>query len=60
MANSKSVKVLDLLEDVNSTAIIAHSNNDVNNFIDSTTQSLHKSEADKKTNEIKSLVKKVH
>jgi hypothetical protein len=60
VANSKSVKVLDLLEDVNSTAIIAHSNNDVNNFIDSATQSLHKSEAEKKTNEVKNLVKEVH
>jgi hypothetical protein len=37
VANSKSLKVLDLLEDVNSTAIIAHSNNDVNKFIDSAT-----------------------
>lgn len=60
LANSKSVKVLDLLEDVNSTAIIVHSNNDVNHFIDSTTQSLHKSEAENKTNEVKSLVKEVY
>jgi hypothetical protein len=60
VANSKSVKVLDLLEDVNSTAIIAQSNNDVNHFIASATQSLHKSEAENKTNEVNSLVKEVH
>jgi hypothetical protein len=60
VANSKSLKVLDLLEDVNSTAIITHSNNDVNHFIDSTTESLHKSEAENKTNEVKGLVKEVH
>ncbi len=50
------MKVLDLLDDVNSTASIVQNNKNVTHFIDLTTQSLLKSEAENKINEVKGLV----
>jgi hypothetical protein len=51
VATSKSVKVLDLF---------TQSNKDVSHFIESATQTLHQSEAENKSKEVKSLVKEVN
>ena len=50
------MKVLDLLDNVNSTSSIVKSNKNVTQFIDSTSQSMLISQAENKVNEVKSLV----
>lgn len=50
------MKVLDLLDNVNSTSSIVQSNKNVTHFIDSTSQSMLKSQAENKVNEVNGLV----